>query len=133
MKRKLSAGVRLQKEIVMKIFASALSLCLSSTLVFAAVQPPGSGTALHFDGVGSKVAIDSGEPIKGVFTVELWVKPDETAAVRGILGSRSPNDCGFDIHVGDGKQIHADIGNGSGWITTAATASYDYKAGSWLY
>lgn len=72
------------------------------------------------------------------WTVSAWCNLDANASGRtnGILGTRFPDpfadDNTFDIkiHGGNGT-IHADIGDGSSWITTNADVDYAFTPGVW--
>jgi hypothetical protein len=61
------------------------------------------------------------------------VKLDDANFSREILGSRNPNDYGFDVHMVGANQIHADIGNGSNWATTSAGTNYNFTPGLWYH
>ena len=123
----------------MKCPSILLLVCLLlSTITHAQsadfLRPPDSGAAVRFDGVEDKLAVAGNSTIGGTFTVELWAKPDDLAGARGLLGSRlSPNEYGFDLKLDGGSQMHADIGNGSGWASSPAEAAFDYTTNSWLY
>ncbi len=119
-----------------------LTTLLFASLLFSAASPAGelkfarlppSATALRFSGLNSTVAIGGEIPIAGNFTIEAWVKPGDLAGARGILGSRSPTDCSFDLKIGEGREIQSDLGNGSGWIVTAAGAPFSYTTNAWFH
>ena len=98
------------------------------------IQPPGDTAGASFDGEATRLAVGGDSTISGTFTVEAWIKPDDLRIKRGILGSRiSPSEYGFDLKLNEGTVIQADIGNGSGWMSSPAATAYDYAAGSWLY
>ncbi len=65
--------------------------------------------------------------------MEAWAKPNDATAPLAILGTRYPSDQGFDVKFMDGNKIHADIGNGSSWLTTSADANFSYSAGQWVH
>jgi streptogramin lyase len=93
--------------------------------------PPGN--TLHFDGVNDYVQTDlSPIDIIGNYTVEAWVKPNDLGNARTILSTRSL-EYGLDLKLSGGNQIHADIGNGSSWVTTNADAAYHYIANQWFH
>lgn len=91
--------------------------------------------ALNFNGVGAYVAVSGNYPtsLNAPFTISLWVKPNSAAGTIGLIGSRSPSDASFDLKLQNGNQIHADIGTGSSWITTAADATFPYSTGTWYH
>lgn len=76
--------------------------------------------------------------ISGNFTVTAWflTLDNRTTSINSILGTRSSasaaTDKSFDLGITNNK-IHADIGNGSYWITTAAEASYVYQRDTWYH
>ncbi len=87
------------------------------------------GRAVKFN--GSSDYINCGSPtITGIFTVEAWVKVLDNNN-RCIVGTRGPNEASFDFKLRNGNQIHGDIGNGTGWITTSADAAFNYKLNTW--
>ena len=94
---------------------------------------PGPGTALAFDGVNSYVAIATTGSLTGTFTVECWARPDDPAANQALIGSRSPGDESFDLMFYQGNKLHADIGNGSAWLSTAADVPLNYTTGVWYH
>jgi prepilin-type processing-associated H-X9-DG protein len=97
-------------------------------------QPPGDGEGVLFDGSPRQVAVGGNSAISGTFTVEAWVRPDDTGGVLGIIGSRcNPNEYGFDLKIDVGGKIHADIGNGTDWAATPANADITCSPGSWVY
>jgi hypothetical protein len=106
-------------------------------LLPALAQTIGPGRALTFDGAGAYVAIATTGSLSGTFTVELWARPDDPNAVRALLSSRFlTQEFGFDMQLGawlpfGSTRIHADIGNGSYWITTFADADFPYSPGEW--
>jgi hypothetical protein len=125
--------ILMKKSIIVLLVCLLLSTVAHSQLTDS-LRPPGSSRAVRFDGADDKLAVAGNSAIGGTFTIELWVKPDDLAGGRGILGSRySPNEYSFDIHLSQGNLIHADIGNGSGWATTEANAAFNYTTNSWLY
>jgi hypothetical protein len=50
-----------------------------------------------------------------------------------IVSTRAGGDFSFDIQILNGNTIHADIGNGSGWLTTNANATYNYTVNTWFH
>ncbi|HEY4797461.1 MAG TPA: LamG-like jellyroll fold domain-containing protein, partial [Bacteroidia bacterium] len=110
------------------LFFAILSLCFGSWSLDAFSQ------SLNFDGVNDRVNVNTGSSsFSGTFTVEAWVKPNDPTKYMCIMGTRSPSDGSFDMKLGNGNTIHGDIGNGSGWITTGADASFNYSIGQWYH
>lgn len=74
--------------------------------------------------------IDSAPPttVSGTFTVGFWFYATSLGGV--LFSSRQPVDNGMDIQFGTGG-FHGDIGNGSGWITTGADATFSPTTGVW--
>ena len=103
--------------------------------VATANDPPvvGPGTSLAFDGVNDQVTLGTTGSLSGTFTVEAWVRPDDATATMNLFGSRAPQECGFDLKFSGGNKIHADIGNGTGWLTTVADVNFNYTAGTWYH
>ena len=91
---------------------------------------PTHSTALGLDGASWLTATPAA--ITGTFTVEAWAKPANTNAMD-VVGTRGPSDYSFDMGFSGGNTIHADIGNGTSWITTTADASYTYTPGHWYH
>jgi hypothetical protein len=122
----------------MKNLTSLLFACLLFSFTSPAAEsksgsrPPGLG-AIRFSGINTTVALGGTTPIGGDFTIELWLKPADLAGGRGVLGSRNPTDYSFDLKLGDGKRIDADIGSGSTWLSTPSTISFNYAADSWFH
>ncbi|HLP76272.1 MAG TPA: LamG domain-containing protein, partial [Candidatus Paceibacterota bacterium] len=122
----------------MKNLTSLLFACLLFSFTSPGVEstsvikPPGTG-ALRFSGANSTVALGGNLPIVGNFTLELWIKPADLAGARGILGSRNPIDCSFDLKLGDGRRVDADIGNGAAWLCTPPSVAFNYGADLWVH
>ncbi|HEU5396694.1 MAG TPA: LamG domain-containing protein, partial [Verrucomicrobiae bacterium] len=116
------------------IALAALFLLLPMASPAAGLQPPDACGAARFDGSQTKLMVGGDGIIAGTFTVEMWVKPDDLAGGRGLLGSRfTPNEYGFDLKLNGGSQVQADIGNGSGWAVSPAIAEFNYQTDSWVY
>jgi RHS repeat-associated protein len=60
------------------------------------------------------------------------VKPSSIGGDLGILGTRGPQDYGFDMQIYQGK-VHGDIGTGSSWLNFNADASLTVQAGAWYH
>jgi RHS repeat-associated protein len=91
-----------------------------------------SDTAAAFDGSSGWVSIPTSDTIAGSFSVEAWVKPSSIGGDLGILGTRGPQDYGFDMQIYQGK-VHGDIGTGSSWLNFNADASLTVQAGAWYH
>ena len=102
------------------------------TMSFTTEATSPSGNALNFDGTNDKVVANISTTVTGNFTLETWVKPDNTNNLV-IISSRQPSEYGFYLQMNGGNTIHADIGNGSNWITTNADATYNYTPGTWYH
>jgi RHS repeat-associated protein len=86
----------------------------------------GAGT---FSGSSSITAIPL-TPLSGSFTVEQWVNPSSNTVNGGLFGSRTPSDESFDTQLYSGG-LWDDIGNGTSWLNTSASASFPYSANTW--
>jgi VCBS repeat-containing protein len=90
--------------------------------------------ALLFDGTtGIVERANNGGSVAGTFTVECWVRPANTTNILAILGSRTPSDASLDLKLINGGLIYSDIGNGSSWISTGVTNTFNYSAGTWYH
>jgi Concanavalin A-like lectin/glucanases superfamily/Cadherin-like domain/Bacterial Ig domain len=103
--------------------------------VASANDPPmvGPGTSLAFDGLDDQVTLGTTGSLSGTFTVEAWVRPDDSTKPICLFGSRGPQDYGFDLKFMGGNKIHADIGNGSQWLKIDADAIFNYRVGTWYH
>jgi len=92
------------------------------------------GIGLDFDGIDDKVLVNTGSGVlSGSYTVEAWVKPNHATNIMSIMSTREPMDLSFDMKLQNGNLLHADIGNGSSWITTSADATFNYVVGQWYH
>jgi len=92
------------------------------------------GKAAQFGGSSSDViAVPITTPITGTFSVAAWVKPNQASGLLSIVGSRAPNDFGFDLKLMNGNMIHADIGSGTSWLNTNADVAYASPANQWIH
>ena len=95
------------------------------------------GNALVCDGTstGYGASIPNTQPaVSAPYTVECWAKPANTTAAMSILGSRNGSSAStFDLKFMLGSRLHADIGSGSAWCTTAADAFLQYNANAWYH
>ena len=108
--------------------------CVGSKSDTVAVYSCALDADLNFDGTNDYVSVNTGSnSLSAPFTVEAWVNPGNASNTMTILSARSPSDEGFDFKVKGGNTIHADIGNGSTWITTSADATYAYAVGQWVH
>jgi hypothetical protein len=117
------------RQALKKFAAGLLGMALVCSGVFA--QAPGPGSALSFDGTGAYVAIATTGSLTGTFTVELWARPNEPNLAVALVGSRAPSEYGFDAKFMRGAIVHADIGDGSGWLTSGADGYLPYIPGEW--
>ncbi len=103
--------------------------------VASANDPPvvGPGTSLAFDGVNDQVTLGTTGSLSGTFTVEAWVRPEDSTKPICLFGSRAPQDYGFDLKFVGGNKIHADIGDGTRWLKTDADAAFNYSVGTWYH
>ncbi len=112
--------------------AQIIKHCSSNSNYLLALEECGQDGTETFDGK-TWIEIHCMEPLSGTFTVEAWVRPDDTKAIIGIMGSRRPKDYGFDLKFMEGNKIHGDIGNGTNWITTTADVDFTYVVGTWYH
>ncbi|MFT3794889.1 LamG-like jellyroll fold domain-containing protein [Flavobacterium sp.] len=97
-------------------------------------QPSAGNNVLDFDGTDDYVSIPvQTAAVTGNFTVEAWVKPTHATKRMHVLSTRNGGEFGFDIQLRDGNTIHADIGNGTSWLTTTADANFNYTIDEWLH
>lgn len=82
-----------------------------------------------FDGTDNFLTMNSTMGVSGTFTVSVWANPFDDGT-RTFFSSRAGGNT-FDAKFMNGNLIHADIGNGSSWITTAADASFTYTTNTW--
>ena len=103
----------------------------------------GTGTHYHspgkvgsysgqFNGSNDYVSAVPSSSLSGTFTVMGWGKPNTTATLA-LIGTRAPSETSFDMKFINGTEIKADIGNGTVWITTSASASFNYSTGTWYH
>jgi RHS repeat-associated protein len=86
--------------------------------------------------VGSSSSLSVGNlGLSGTFTIEAWVQPTSVLAgtTLGILGSVTANNFGFDLSLTNGNLLHADIGDGTKWLTQTADAALPYNSSSWYH
>ncbi len=103
-------------------------------ILFASFHVYSQGTALHFDGSNDHVTTSAKSTlVSGSFTVMAWVKPENATKAMHIFSTRETAEFGFDMQLTGGNKIHADIGNGTSFMTTAADANYNYTVGRWLH
>jgi concanavalin A-like lectin/glucanase superfamily protein len=116
----------------MKSAAWVMICCLAGRAGLA--QSNDAGWALSFNGSGYASIATTGS-LSGTFTVEMWANPatNTPSDLLALLGSRSPNEYGFDMKFWLGHLIHGDLGNGNGWMTIAADAEYAYVPGDWVH
>jgi len=89
------------------------------------------GSALSFNSINSY----AGSPtmnISRAYTVALWAKVSDNS-IRTMLSTSGPKNYGFDLKFQNGNEIHADIGNGTSWITHYANATFLYDLNRWYY
>jgi RHS repeat-associated protein len=92
--------------------------------------------ALTFPTGNSTGHVTSTAALSGAFSFESWVWIDPSAAATstlGIAGSRGANDYDFDLKVLPGGVLHADIGNGTIWLTQTAEARISVAKASWYH
>jgi len=93
------------------------------------------GNALSFNGTNQFAAVDNnGTEIANEYTVEAWVLPKSTTGSMEIFSTRNAGfDFSFDMKLANGNSVHADIGDGTKWLSTTADAALNYKAGTWYH
>ncbi|TCC91080.1 MBG domain-containing protein [Pedobacter hiemivivus] len=105
-----------------------LAFLFSNAKLYA--QP---GNALRVTGTQYVTVPAKSTRIADNFTVMAWVMPTSTSGAMHIFSTRETAECSFDMQVVDGNRLHADIGNGSDFITTAADAAFKYTSNQWLH
>jgi RHS repeat-associated protein len=104
---------------------------LGSTIAGALVND--ADTAASFDGTNDVVTVPSLGTISGSYTVAAWARPGTTAAPIAVLGTRGGSGFSFDLKFQGGDKLHADIGDGSAWLTTTADAPLRYQTNRWYH
>ncbi|HRR78716.1 MAG TPA: PEP-CTERM sorting domain-containing protein [Planctomycetota bacterium] len=108
----------------------------NGAIAFSSNVPPSLalGQSLQLNG-SSWVAVSQPAAVNvtGTYTVAAWAQVTSTAGAQNIFDTRRPNDNGFDMKFSGTGSIHGDIGNGAGWLTTAADASLAYTANTWYH
>lgn len=92
----------------------------------------GGDTAPVFNGTSDHVSAPL-QSISGSFTVEAWFNLGNGSNANGgeeLFSTRQPQDASFDMQASS-SGLHGDVGNGTGWITTAANASLNIPLGVW--
>ena len=102
-------------------------------LIVSQLFAQGPGKALDFDGSDDYASIAGSGTVLGSYTVEAWIQPKHATKTMHIFCSRSFGDYTFDIQLRSGNQIHANIGTGNEWLSTAANATYNYTLGVWFH
>ena len=110
----------------------------NATLINGATYTTGTGQALavNFNGTNQYATVPySGSlSIAASYTVSLWEKgtlASNGAASAGgpaLFSTRNGGEDTFDMQV-NSSGLHADIGNGSGWLTTTANATVSLGSG----
>jgi RHS repeat-associated protein len=109
-----------------------LSGSIVSNAATALVNDPDKSLSIANLSTGSGTA--SPAAISGTFSVEAWFNLNSGYDVHktlGIMGSRAPSSFGFDIKLMPNNLLHADIGNGTSWLTTTADAKLPYAVSNW--
>jgi hypothetical protein len=113
-------------------------LCIALLLAQAGVAQVLSGQAITLNAVNQYCTMLQSTPVTGEFTVEAWVRPDATTdRPMSIFSSRNNNDYSFDMKIdfvaNGNSTIHADIGNGTAWLNTAASVAYKIEPRHWYH
>ena len=87
--------------------------------------------ALSFDGSKSQLAIATTGSLTGTFTMECWALSRRPNGP--ILSSREPNNFSFEILFRQRKRFHIDLGNGSQWLGTNASAGFNFNLNTWYH
>ncbi|RZJ72558.1 LamG-like jellyroll fold domain-containing protein [Flavobacterium sp.] len=117
-------------------YTATIPGCGTSATYTVKVLPANSASdnALDFDGTDDFVQMPTqNATVSGNFTVMMWVKPTHPTKNMALFSTRSGFATTFDIQILNGNLIHGDIGNGSGWLTTAADATFSYSANQWMH
>jgi hypothetical protein len=100
---------------------------------------PGGWGHLVMDGTDDRVAATPSGTVSGAYTVAVWTRPTVNQASQ-VFSSRRGSDFTFDLQyagIGSaptgGGGLHADIGTGSAWLTTAANVAYPFILGNWYH
>jgi len=84
----------------------------------------------NFNGSSQYVTINTSGSLTGSYTISTWAEPTSGGSSVGIFGSRSPSDESLDVKF-SGTGVHGDIGDGSGWLSTNADASFSETLNTW--
>ncbi len=120
-------------------FKHCVLLFISSFLMqFSFAQtPPGNAQSFNgtnqYDHVAVPFNTINGNSVSYFYTVEAWVLPQSTTTTMEIFSTRGASDHSFDMKIVNGNTLHADIGDGTNWITTTADVSYTFTAGKWYH
>lgn len=87
-------------------------------------------TAVSLNGVNQSVTVPPQDTIGGTYSVEAWMQASTTTGNFGVLGTRAPSDGGFDIQIHN-DVVHADIGDGTNWLTNTADAPMPIAVNTW--
>ena len=90
-------------------------------------------TSIWFDGLDDAAGWNATSSYSGSFTVEAWIRPAATGVPTDFFGTRFPGEYSFDFKIMSGNQLSADVGDGSRWLITGATARFVYSPGVWYY
>ena len=106
----------------------------TSTLVAApSTEITTRGKALSFNGTTQYVSFGTpNTTLSGTFTVSAWVYSKDATTEMCFIGSRT-SFAGCDFKIKLGTTIHADIGDGSNWVTTSADGSFTYAINTWYH
>src|SRR5512137_1121583 len=87
-----------------------------------------SNNAIVLNGTSQDMTLAyAADLLLGTFTVSTWLKLDNNASARtnGIIGSRFGGENTFDFKIDTNNgRLHADIGDGTVWFTSAADVNY---------
>ena len=77
------------------------------------------GQALHMTLDQQYVAVAYADDLAmNSFTVAAWVSIADTAAARGVIGTRFNSQYTFDLKV-EASRVHGDLGDGNAWLNTS--------------
>ncbi len=92
------------------------------------------GKGLSFNGSSDYIQAGTGsKSLTAPFTIEEWFNTNNIGAINGFFGSRAPNDYSFDAKLSSPTQIRGEIGSGTTWLNTSASATVTAVAASTWY
>jgi len=97
-----------------------------------AFGPGVQGQGIEFIGNQDVIVAYADDLALNSFTISTWVNVSDFDGNRGILGTRYNGENTFDLKI-DANRIHADVGDGTAWLSTAVDLSTPLQTDSWYH